>query len=180
MGWFESDVGLNGDEPADAFGEAVHAVRSSPLPPSAEEVIASLIAALNCDGQREPFFEGKHLVAALEIRCGDLEVRVSEDASRPDVAQLMYHALDVASEAYRDSFGRPPTIAEILQYIEMYLEPEYSDGFVRNPAQWKLRDAIVVRSEKAKPADRLPCPAFEPTDASPKRKVASAVGKRRT
>jgi hypothetical protein len=172
VGWSESKAGLEGDGPADAFGEAVHTIQAAGSPPTVEEVIASLIAALNCDGQREQLFQGKHRIAALRIHRGKVEVRISSEAARPAIVRLMYDALDVASEAYRESFGRPPSIPEVLQYIEMYLQPDASEGFVSDPGPWKLAEVKVVRSKTPKAPDRLPCPDVDAGEASPKRRVS--------
>ncbi len=137
--------------------------RSDALP-SGEMVLRAFVAALSLDGALAPFYAEPKRVASMSVRSGDRVVRVDATGAEAWIVSELFGMLEVIAEEYQEAWDRPPTLAELVEYLRIYFEHEdtLAEHF-SDTRSWKLAPATFTFA-KSKPKDRRdPPPVTKPT-----------------
>jgi hypothetical protein len=168
VGWSTlSDGCLDGDGPADAFGNTFKAIsveakqRAGELPTGAL-LLQSFVAALNLDGSRAPFYAEKTRIAALTLSHAGKRLRIDGTESERWIVAELYEMLDEVAESYVDSWNRAPNLHELLHYVDTQLaDPDPPDTtYVSDPEPWEvIATAKMILGKTKKTRDRSTPPA---------------------
>ncbi len=125
--------------------------------PSGAAVLQGLVAALNRDGARAPFYSEPRRIDELIVRRAKREVRIDGKRAEAWVVAAFYVALNDVAAQFDAEDDRAPHLRELLHIVADLFEGADRERLLLDEA-WQVRDADVVLTDRKKTRERKPAP----------------------